>query len=390
MKQLDRTAELAKRVRDDLAERSKQGVWLHPIVVALLLTTTGFYHRAPRASVLSLVVVLLLAGLRAEALAQVRSGRYVQLWHRLHVGVLLACAAGWGLGSGAALMRFGYEDRDVLLLMLYHAVVTFGMVNLLVHERRLLLLGLLLLTVPLAVGDLAGGARHSLGCVFPAAIFFAYCVAQGVRQNAMYLQQISDHYALSVAAYHDPLTGLPNRLYLEEAIHSSIVMAAAERRSVALLFIDLDGFKQINDNYSHRVGDAFLCEAAARIQSAVRRQDLAARIGGDEFTVLLPGCDSAQDAMEVAYRVLTTAREPVLVDGFPLHYTASIGVSVYPERASTAELLVRSADEAMYAAKTSGKDRVCLSQTTGVRHVRFEIVEPNADRLDRVRFCLTA
>ncbi len=177
----------------------------------------------------------------------------------------------------------------------------------------------------------------------------------------LYEQQISHHYERSVAAYRDCLTGLPNRLYMNQVLEACVDEAVDKRQQIALLYIDLDGFKQINDRHSHKVGDLFLREAATRISGCLRSGDVAARIGGDEFTILLPECASEKEAIGLANRILWTAREPVVIDGHRLHSSTSIGVSLYPQMAKSAELLVRSADEAMYAAKMSGKDRVCLA-----------------------------
>ena len=166
---------------------------------------------------------------------------------------------------------------------------------------------------------------------------------------------------MSVAAYRDCLTGLPNRLYMNQALDSCVDEATEKRRQIALLYIDLDGFKDINDRHSHKVGDLFLREVAQRINGCLRKGDVAGRIGGDEFTVLMPECATEKDAVRLANRILSASRETVMIDGHRLSYSTSIGVSLYPQMASSAELLVRSADEAMYAAKTSGKGRVCLA-----------------------------
>ncbi len=152
---------------------------------------------------------------------------------------------------------------------------------------------------------------------------------------------------------------------MNRMLESCLDDANEERRQTAMLYIDLDGFKQIKDRRSHKVGDLFLCEAATRISQCLRGNDVAARIGEDEFTILLPECASEKEAIGLANRILRSAREPVVIDGHRLSYSTSIGVSMFPQMAASAELLVRSADEAMYAAKMSGKDRVCLAPSGG-------------------------
>ena len=363
MKAINKQAKLSSRVRQDLAERSKQGLWAHPLCMALALMTTGLLHRAPMLAGLFTMGTLLQAVLRWAILRCLAySPRSEEpYWHRMHIGLLLSCAAVWGAISGIAVYSFGYADRDVLMLLLYHALITLGTVHLQIHDRKLILASLVLLLAPLAAAEFLSGALSSIGYLLAPVLFFAYSLAQGNKLNQLYEQQISDNYELSVAAYQDSLTGLPNRLHMNEALESSIVEARAHRKKIAMLYIDLDGFKQINDQHSHKVGDLFLCEAAARITASLRWNDIAARVGGDEFTVLLPECESEEEAVVVANRVLSAARTPVIIDGRSLHYSTSIGVSVFPDRAGTADLLVRSADEAMYRAKTTGKDRVCLA-----------------------------
>ncbi len=362
MKALNKQAKLSSRVRQDLAERSKQGLWAQPLCIIVVLTSTGLLHRSPMLVGLITMGTILQAVLRWAVLRCLAlSDRPEQPhWHRVHVGLLLSCAATWGAISGSALFQFGYADRDVLMLLLYHALITFGMVHLLVHDRTLIVATLSLLLVPVALGELLSGAACSLSYLLAPAAIFAYNLAQGWKLNCLYEQQISDNYELSIAAYQDCLTGLPNRLCMNEALNASFDQAQIDRTRIAMLYIDLDGFKQINDRHSHKVGDLFLRAAAERITQSLRRDDLAARVGGDEFTVLLPNCTS-EEAVGVAERVLAATHQPMIINGLPLRYSASIGVSVYPEIAQTADQLMRSADEAMYRAKTSGKDRVCFA-----------------------------
>lgn len=378
MKAMNKQAKLSTRVRQDLAERSKQGLWAQPLCMTVVLMTTGLLHRAPMLVGLIVLSTILQAVLRWAVLRCLAlSDRQEQPhWHRVHVGLLLSCAATWGAVSGLALYQFGYADRDVLMLLLYHALITFGMVHLLVHDRRCIVVALCLLLIPVVLGELLSGTNTSVSYLLAPAILFTYNFAQGSKLNRLYEQQISDNYELSVAAYQDSLTGLPNRLFMNEAIETSMEQAQTQRSKIALLYIDLDGFKQINDTHSHKIGDLFLCEAATRIASCLRHEDIAARVGGDEFTVLLPECTSEEEAVSIAERVLHSARTPVVIDGHALRYSTSIGVSLFPDRALTADHLVRSADEAMYTAKTSGKDRVCIATDRAV----IQVLERSAPR----------
>lgn len=360
---LDKGAKLSIRVQQDLTERSKQGLWAHSLCMVLVAATTGLLHRAPLLMWTAIGVMLLQAGLRGMLVKRLSRQTFPRSrrLERLHLGLLLSCAALWGLVSGSAIYLFGCHDRDVLMLLLYHAAIAFATVNLLVHDRVLIATALGLLFAPLVLGRLFSGEAHLVSFIGAGVVYPLYCLMQGKKLNTLYEQQISDNYELSVAAYRDCLTGLPNRLYMNQVLEACVDEANDKRRHIALLYIDLDGFKQINDRHSHKVGDEFLCEAAARISECLRVGDIAARIGGDEFTILLPECASEKEAIGLANRILRTAREPVMIDGHMLNYSTSIGVSLFPQMASSAELLVRSADEAMYAAKMSGKDRVCIA-----------------------------
>lgn len=157
-------------------------------------------------------------------------------------------------------------------------------------------------------------------------------------------------------AQHDALTGLPNRFTL--AVHLEHTLARAERTadSVSLMFIDLDNFKSINDTLGHHIGDLLLCEVARKISDAVRKTDIVARIGGDEFVVVLEGTRLPSDAGQVAQKILDLLNEPLLIDGHELHTTPSIGIGIYPEDGENCETLMKNADVAMYHAKSAGRN----------------------------------
>ena len=156
-------------------------------------------------------------------------------------------------------------------------------------------------------------------------------------------------------ALHDPLTQLPNRAYLTERLNS--VLAQSRRRSgqTAILFIDLDNFKTINDSLGHSVGDAVLVEIAGRIRAAVRDADVVSRLGGDEFLVVLSDISCSEDAARVAAKLIDAISSVARVGGHPLSVSPSIGISVFPADGDTADDLIRHADAAMYHAKESGR-----------------------------------
>lgn len=157
-------------------------------------------------------------------------------------------------------------------------------------------------------------------------------------------------------AQHDFLTGLPNRVLLTERLTRAIGQAERHRKQVALLFLDLDFFKHINDSLGHAVGDRLLQSVARRLEGGVRTTDTVCRQGGDEFVILLAEIEDAQDAAHVADKLLLAFVEPHQIDEHELHVTLSIGISVYPDDGADADAVMQNADTAMYHAKENGRD----------------------------------
>ena len=167
---------------------------------------------------------------------------------------------------------------------------------------------------------------------------------------------------LAHQATHDALTGLPNRLLLKERLDAALQQAEVGSSQVAVVFIDLDRFKQINDTLGHSIGDRLLQQIAERLNDEVGRGDTLARMGGDEFTAILTGFENAESAVQQVRDLLAAVRKPCRVDAYELFITASMGVSFYPQDGRDAALLLRNADSAMYTAKNSGKnDFRCFS-----------------------------
>lgn len=163
-------------------------------------------------------------------------------------------------------------------------------------------------------------------------------------------------------AHYDALTELPNRTLLSDRLQQALATARRDKARLALMFLDLDMFKPINDTLGHYIGDLLLKEVAKRIQDCLRETDTAARIGGDEFVVLLPVIESEQDAMGVAEKIRYALCQPIELAGHTLHISSSIGVAVYPEHGSEERALLKSADNAMYLAKAAGRNIVKLFQ----------------------------
>jgi diguanylate cyclase (GGDEF)-like protein/PAS domain S-box-containing protein len=162
---------------------------------------------------------------------------------------------------------------------------------------------------------------------------------------------------LSKLANYDALTSLPNRALFADRLAQAIHKSSRQDTFTALIFLDLDGFKLINDSLGHSVGDELLKAVAARLSACVRDDDTVARLGGDEFTIILSSLKAPHDTVYVAEKVLHTLSKPFILDGRELHIGASIGITVYPDDGGSAEELVRHADTAMYHAKALGKNR---------------------------------
>lgn len=186
--------------------------------------------------------------------------------------------------------------------------------------------------------------------------------ADGKTQNYVSLfsdiTSIKEHQKqLEHIAHYDVLTGLANRVLLADRLQQAIVQSQRHKRSLAVAYLDLDGFKAVNDQYGHNVGDELLIAVAQRMKAALREVDTLARIGGDEFIVLLIDLEQPQDYEPVVARLLQAAADPLTVSGIALQVSASIGVTLYPQDAADADLLMRHADQAMYVVKQSGKNR---------------------------------
>ena len=157
-------------------------------------------------------------------------------------------------------------------------------------------------------------------------------------------------------AYHDTLTRLPNRALLKDRLEQSIALAKRKRHKLSVMFLDLDRFKNVNDSMGHLVGDQLLQNVGVRLSKCIRECDTLSRIGGDEFTVLLPEIHGKDDSKLVANKILETLREPFDLNGKEAFISTSIGIAQYPEDGETIEALLKHADIAMYAVKNNGKD----------------------------------
>ena len=167
-----------------------------------------------------------------------------------------------------------------------------------------------------------------------------------------------DHYsrALESLALHDALTGLPNRRLLMDRLSLAIAHARRNKSTMAVMYLDLDGFKQINDTLGHDAGDTLLSMVAARLVAAVRQEDTVARLGGDEFVIALWELSHGDDVAKLASKVIQAVSQPFSIQGRGVSMTVSVGVGIYPTHGEEVETLMKSADLALYEAKRTGKN----------------------------------
>jgi diguanylate cyclase (GGDEF)-like protein/PAS domain S-box-containing protein len=197
----------------------------------------------------------------------------------------------------------------------------------------------------LAIEDSAAPIKDKDGQIIGVIVVF-----HDVSEKRNLLQQMIHQ------AYHDPLTDLPNRILFNDRLGLALTQANRNRTKAALLFLDLDRFKLVNDMLGHAMGDILLKEVAERLAGCVRHSDTIARLGGDEFTILLPMINDENDVSRVAKKVLQVLHKPIVLNGHEFHVTASIGIVMYPDDGEDAENLMKHADTAMYRAKEQGRN----------------------------------
>jgi diguanylate cyclase (GGDEF)-like protein len=226
-----------------------------------------------------------------------------------------------------------------------------------------------------SVSPICDRKRQIIGAVI---VFRDVSSAQAMKEQMAY------------SAHHDFLTGLPNRLLLNDRINQAIALAHRHGHQVAILFLDLDGFKHINDSLGHPMGDKLLQSITARLLSNVSEADTVSRQGGDEFVILLPEVSGGVEAAATARRLLDAVAGVHLVDQHDLHVTASIGVSLYPDDGADAETLIKNADTAMYQAKGNGRQNYeFFAKEMNVRAVERQSVEEHLRlALERKEFVL--
>ncbi|GBF83373.1 diguanylate cyclase/phosphodiesterase [Aphanothece sacrum FPU3] len=195
---------------------------------------------------------------------------------------------------------------------------------------------------------------------------------------------------LEYRAFHDTLTDLPNRTWFDERLAFALARAKRENYLIGVMFLDLDSFKNINDTLGHSVGDQLLKSFAKRLNSCVRSEDLVARWGGDEFTLLLPRINSPEDTVNLAQRILDELKQPFEISGHQLYIKTSIGIAIYPQDGEDSETLVKNADAALYRAKERGRNhyRFYSSTMTSKASMILKLENLLYQAIEENEFCL--
>lgn len=203
-------------------------------------------------------------------------------------------------------------------------------------------------------------------------------------------ERVKAREALEHMAHYDPLTELPNRVLLADRLPRVLSRAGRQGRLAAVCYLDLDGFKPVNDTYGHAAGDRLLIEIAARLNAATRKGDTAARLGGDEFVLLIGDLDSVADIDIAMDRVFSAIRQPIIIDGHPVHVSASIGIAVFPLDGKDGDVLLRHADQAMYSAKQAGRNRYHLFDQHGSQRnqTHLDLLTALEEAIQRKEFAL--
>lgn len=256
-----------------------------------------------------------------------------------------AAARTHGWTEEEALGRFlpivAEDMRDELMIIQYEIIAEGGVTGL---EHACLNKDGSLMTISLSGAPLHDAAGNVTGCVY---------LLMDITARKRAEEQLQ-HQAMS-----DVLTGLTNRRFFNNCLSAAIALAGRRPSGLAVLYVDLDGFKIVNETLGHAAGDEILTEAAGRLRQAVGKQGMVSRIGGDEFTVIVDGLNDAEPAEELARTILQAFLRPFRIRGREIHTTVSIGISLFPEFAGTASDLVQQADIAMQEAKHRGKNKVC-------------------------------
>ena len=323
---------------------------------------------------------------RAEGALQAAGERIAAVLENVADGIITMDPHGRVQSLNAAARRlFGYLPEAVLGSSIEVLVPESDRPHLL---RRLLATA----GLPASRMELGGGietvGRRMDGSTFPVELRPSEMSLAGQHVYIVTLRDISERKAqtdaLQYQALHDALTGLPNRTLLGDRLHQAISTAARDHRPLALLMLDLDRFKEVNDTMGHPYGDLILQQVASRIRDLLRESDTVARLGGDEFAILPTGATGREGAVRTAQKLVKALERPFVIDDRIFDISASIGIAIYPENGDDAETLMRHADVAMYVAKR-GKKQYQLYESSQDQDsaLRLALMSELRDAVDR-------
>ena len=325
---------------------------LYPPPVAALIALLGAVDKRELRGELPVMKALYIRGqiafsVAAESLIFHRLATLHSDWYLLGISVMLAAFVGYSVN---VLIVAGYahlqRHEPVIDILREMHVGVFG-------EFVISYMGLALFSVLVAISTVTTGLWSLAVFIAPLAFarqMFKRTHSLQVATNELAARQQENEFQ----ALHDALTSLPNRVLFHQRLVDAIDVANERGDSLAVMLMDLDHFKEINDTLGHHFGDMLLKEIGPRLDSVLREGDVMARLGGDEFGLLLPTVGGRETAITIAQRVLERLEEPIAVEGLALDVSGSIGIAIYPEQSEDAETLLRRADVAMYAAKESG------------------------------------
>ncbi len=256
----------------------------------------------------------------------------------------------------AAVNQFAEGYTILFLLTIFSIALVFRSIrDLLIYE------GAMLFLVMVALYRSWGEHIHTVIILLSLMFFFIVSFLLLTMKLELLASLNRSESKIRQMAYTDGLTGLPNRVALYDYLEQKIMIERNSSEVLSLLYLDLDNFKQINDQYGHQAGDQVLLEATDRIRQTIRSTDLMARLGGDEFAIAVQGAAHAR-ASEIAHSILELFELPFTINGEPVHASISIGISLYPEHGINSDELISKADQAMYLAKKQGKNQCLTAQ----------------------------
>lgn len=361
-----------------LARGNMAGILLGTVLIGIVLNIGGASHSALAIWVGLIVVSTLAVAIfeRRVQHIQVTAGNCKSLLH-VRIGLGACVAFLWGV-SGYLLPTTGTQAQDTYIFIILSTLVTVGTLGYAATPAYYLIIdavSLVPLSAKFAYQLLTLGDNYYL-LLLVLAVTWQIVVMKKAKQvsrtiidaiavNERLKDEIEEHKqtkaVLQQMAQQDPLTGLANRSLFTDRLSQTFAISHRKEVHFAQLYIDLDRFKPVNDQYGHGTGDLLLKAVATRILDCVRESDTVARVGGDEFVVLLREIDSAQSALAVAEKIRTSLSEPFPIDGQDIRVGCCVGVAIYPEHGRTELELSARADTAMYMAKDEGGNLVRLA-----------------------------